>query len=102
MLGRQSAAALHGLPVADNGLTRVVVASDLRRPRIDTHRAVLAPQDRMIRRGIPVTSIARTLADLAHSLDDATYHRAVKEAQFKASSMRRRSRTRSPAGRREG
>jgi very-short-patch-repair endonuclease len=83
VLSHRSAAQLHGLPVSDNGLAHVTGPTKHARQRVDCHQARLAPQDRMIRRGIPVTSIARTLADLAHSLDDATYHRAVKEAQFK-------------------
>jgi very-short-patch-repair endonuclease len=83
VLARHSAGALLGLPVSDNGLTRVAVPSDRRRPRIDTHRALLAPEDVTVRHRIPVTSVARTLADLAHSLDDARYHRVVKEAQFR-------------------
>ncbi|MEA2176901.1 MAG: hypothetical protein QOG77_198, partial [Solirubrobacteraceae bacterium] len=83
ILSRHSAAAWHGLPVSDNGLTRVTVTSDLRRPRIDAHRAELAPQDRSIRHHIPVASVARTLADLAHTLDDKSLHRVVKDAQFR-------------------
>ena len=39
--------------------------------------------DRTTRHDIPVTTVARTLADLAHSLDDQSLHRAVREAQFK-------------------
>jgi very-short-patch-repair endonuclease len=49
----------------------------------DVHRGALARQDRTDRRGIPVTSLARTLADCSHVLDDEALHRAVKEAQFR-------------------
>jgi predicted transcriptional regulator of viral defense system len=83
VLSHRSAAALWGLPLNDNGLTRVTTPTNRRHARIDAHRADLHPRDRTVRRRIPVTTVARTLADLAHSLDDATYHRAVKEAQFK-------------------
>jgi hypothetical protein len=69
--------------MADNGLTRVTTARHVRRPGFDTHRAHLTPTDRTVRHRIPVTSVARTLADLAHSLDDQSLHRAVREAQFR-------------------
>jgi len=48
-----------------------------------THQGRLAPADRVQRMGIPVTSPARTLADLAHSLDDEALERVVREAQFR-------------------
>ena len=50
---------------------------------MDVHRADLAPRERTVRRGIPVTTVARTFADLARCLDDASLHRAVKEARFR-------------------
>lgn len=48
-----------------------------------THQGHLAPADRVRRMGIPVTSPARTLADLAHSLDGESLERVVREAQFR-------------------
>ena len=48
-----------------------------------THEGRLAPADVTIRAGIPVTSPARTLVDLAHSLDDEALERVVREAQFR-------------------
>ena len=80
VLSHHSAAALHRLPVGDNGLTRVTARSVHKRPRIDVHRARLPARDRTTLHRIPVTTVARTLADLAHSLDDKSLHRAVKEA----------------------
>ena len=50
---------------------------------ITTHRARLAPADRTTHRGIPVTSPARTLADLAHVLDHDELTRALREAMFR-------------------
>jgi len=47
-----------------------------------THQGRLASADRVQRMGIPVTS-ARTLVDLAHSLDDEALERVVREAQFR-------------------
>jgi very-short-patch-repair endonuclease len=83
VLSHHSAAALWGLPVHDNGLTRVTAPTVHSRRGTDVHRAILARRDRTVRRGIPVTSVARALADLAHALDDERYHRVVKEAQFR-------------------
>jgi very-short-patch-repair endonuclease len=83
VLSHHSAAALWELPVADNGLTRITATTERRRARIDAHRADLHPRDRTVRHGIPVTTVARTLADLAHSLDDESLHRVVREAQFR-------------------
>lgn len=83
VLGHHSAGALHELPVWDNGLARVIGAGRTRKARIDAHRADLHPRDRTTRHGIPVTTVARTLVDLAHSLDDASLHRVVREAQFR-------------------
>jgi very-short-patch-repair endonuclease len=83
VLSHRSAAALWGLPLNDNGLTRVTTPTDRRHARIDAHRADLHPRDRTVRHGIPVTTVARTLADLAHSLDDESLHRVVREAQFR-------------------
>jgi very-short-patch-repair endonuclease len=48
-----------------------------------THQGRLTRADRVLRMGIPVTSPARTLADLAHSLDDEALERVVREAQFR-------------------
>jgi hypothetical protein len=82
-LSHHSGGALHELPVSDNGLTRVTVTGRARKRRIDAHRADLHPRDRTTRHGIPVTTVARTLVDLSHSLDDESLHRVVREAQFR-------------------
>jgi very-short-patch-repair endonuclease len=83
VLSHHSAAALWGLPVRDNGLTRITTTNRRRRPAILIHRATLDTRDITTRHNIPVTTVARALADLAHSLDDQRYHRVVKEAQFR-------------------
>jgi hypothetical protein len=44
---------------------------------------VLAPEDRDVVRGIPVTSVARTLVDLAEILDEERLAQAVKEAEIR-------------------
>ena len=53
------------------------------RKGIRVHRASLHEIDRTLRLGIPVTSVARTVADLAHELDDEATFRLVREAQFR-------------------
>lgn len=53
-----------------------------RRPGIAIHRCRLEPQDRGVRQGIPVTSPARTLVDLAGVLERAELVRALRETQF--------------------
>ena len=50
---------------------------------MDAHQGAVAARDRTTRHGIPVTTIARTLVDLSHSLDDESLHRVVREAQFR-------------------
>ncbi len=54
---------------------------------------MLAAADRTTHRGIPVTSPARTLADLAHVLDHDELTRALSEAMFRRLYDPRRSRT---------
>jgi very-short-patch-repair endonuclease len=83
VLSHRSAAALHGLLVSDNGLTHISAPTKHHRRRVDSHQARLTSADRTVRQRIPVTSVARTLIDLAHTLDDQSLHRAVREAQFK-------------------
>jgi very-short-patch-repair endonuclease len=83
VLSHRSAGALYDLPVSDNGLTSVIARTAHTHRRVDAHRAQLHARDRATWRRIPVTSIARTLVDLAHVLDDESLHRVVKEAQFR-------------------
>lgn len=53
------------------------------RPGIVLHRSrVLAPEDRAVVAGIPVTSVARTLVDLADVVAQARLDRAVREAEL--------------------
>ncbi len=65
-------------------LPDVTVTAAARRahPGIRTHRAVrLAPEDRRVHLGIPVTSPVRTLLDLASTLDRRRVRAAVRRAQ---------------------
>jgi very-short-patch-repair endonuclease len=52
------------------------------RRAIRVHRAPVGEVDRSVRFGIPITSVARTVADMAHELDAEATHRMVREAQF--------------------
>jgi very-short-patch-repair endonuclease len=52
-----------------------------RRPGIRVHRARLAPDERALRSGIPVTSIGRTLLDLAGILGQRELELAVAQAE---------------------
>jgi very-short-patch-repair endonuclease len=51
-------------------------------PRITIHRSLLHSSDAAVHDGIPVTSPARTLVDLAFDLDREELLRALREAQF--------------------
>jgi len=66
LLASRSAAALYGLVTNSSALIDVVATAQVRRPGIRAHRmADLAPRDRTTHLGIPCTSVARTLLDLA-------------------------------------
>jgi very-short-patch-repair endonuclease/predicted transcriptional regulator of viral defense system len=84
VLSHRSAAALWGIHDAEGPSPDVTIATrnGRRRAAITVHRAQLARPDRRRRAGIPVTSPARTLADLARQLDHPDLVRAVREAQF--------------------
>jgi very-short-patch-repair endonuclease len=53
-----------------------------RHAAITAHRAELAPEDVTVRFGIPVTTVARTLVDLAHELSLDDLAGALREAQY--------------------
>jgi very-short-patch-repair endonuclease len=83
VLSGRSAGAHHGLLARDTGITHITAPIAVQRGRIVGHRARLDPADRTIRRGIPVTTVARTLVDLDHHLDDDPgYESVVREAMF--------------------
>jgi hypothetical protein len=84
VLSHYSAAALFGLVRWDDRYPEVTVTgSATRRHReLRVHRAAaLSAQDISRHRGVPTTSPARTLADLAASLDYRSLRRAVRQAQ---------------------
>jgi very-short-patch-repair endonuclease len=84
-VSRGSAAVLWSLTRADPGDVHVLVVGRNVRSRrgIRVHRtARLHPADATRREGIPVTSLARTLLDLATTASPARLARAVEEAQI--------------------
>jgi very-short-patch-repair endonuclease len=83
LLSHQSAAELWGIRASVGGRIEVSVpAASRRRPRaIKVHRrSGLTELDRRVRSGIPVTSPARTLADLSGRLTQAQLEATVNEA----------------------
>lgn len=83
VLSHWSAAALWDLVQQDPSRPHVTTDRRLNPPGIATHRGRLTPGDRNRRYGIPVTSVARTLVDLAPLLDEERLERIVGEAQFR-------------------
>jgi hypothetical protein len=82
-LSHGTATWLHGLE--ERFVRPVSVTSPRqRRPQhgIRLHRAQLRREDLAIVRGIPVTSVARTLLDLSGVVEDQRLRRLVKEAEF--------------------
>ncbi len=70
-LSHETAARLHGLELADPGLEHVTVPRSHSRSRADgwqVHRRDVPACDRTVLGGQPVTSVLRTVADLARAL----------------------------------
>jgi very-short-patch-repair endonuclease len=82
VLSHRSAATLWRIRRAEGRFPDVTVEGNRNRPDIDVHRSPLPPDEVTVRDGIPVTTVARTLTDLAHVLDPDSLTRAVREAQF--------------------
>jgi hypothetical protein len=81
-LSHRSAAALWGL-IRHHAPIDVTAPTDRRHQGIALHRSRLAETDVTRHYGIPITSPARTLADLAHILDPAVLARAVNDARLR-------------------
>jgi very-short-patch-repair endonuclease len=82
VLSHQSAAALWGLRPTGRASVDVTTPRDLRRrPGIHRHCAVLLPDEITTRNGIPITTPARTLLDLAAVLPEQAVRRAINEAE---------------------
>ena len=60
----------------------VTTSTQRRRPGIVVHVRRTVAAERDVRLGIPVTSLARTIVDLAHTLEADGLERVVREADF--------------------
>ncbi len=82
-LSHRSAGRAWGLIATEGSESDVTVAARRRRRRgIRLHQAPIAPEERLFRDGIPVTTSARTLLDLAQVLDARGLERALDEALY--------------------
>jgi very-short-patch-repair endonuclease len=82
-LSHRSAAALWRIGREVSRSTEISVRrdSELRRPGLCVHRRPTLPaEDVVVRAGIPVTAVPRTLIDLATEIDEIKIERAVNEA----------------------
>lgn len=83
VLSHRSAAALWGLRPTARARVDVTTGRVLRaRPGIHPHRAVLAPDEITLKDGIPTTTLARTLLDLAAVLRPDALERAMEQAEI--------------------
>ena len=82
VLSHRSAAALWQIIDRERSDPEVTVSTRRHTRRVVAHRGRLAPPDIAWHLGIPVTSPARTLADLAHELTHENLVRALREAHF--------------------
>jgi len=76
----EAAAALHGLSSVRARQVHVQLAKQLRHPGVITHRTRFAGQYATSVRGIPTTSVTRTLIDLAGTTPKKTLEKALDEA----------------------
>ena len=87
VLSHRDAAQLWELRQSNSGLIDVTVPSQngrVRRTGIRVHRSGrLAPEEVTVGSGIPVTTVARTLLDLADVLAPQALRRAVTEAEYR-------------------
>jgi hypothetical protein len=82
VLSHRSAAALWGLRPTERQRIEVTTPRGLRsRPGIEVHRAQLAPDEQTTVQGIPVTTVPRTLLDLASLIDAVRLERALDRAE---------------------
>lgn len=80
LLSHRGAAALWGLAGIPRGPIDVLAEHARRRPGIASHRGAVDGEDRATRDGIPVTSVARTIFDLAEIVDERRLRRHFEEA----------------------
>ena len=82
VLSHRCAAVLWGMLENASATVDVIVPRELtRRDGIRPHTAALAADERTVHAGIPVTTVARTLLDLAAVLDPHALNRALERAE---------------------
>jgi hypothetical protein len=83
MLSHRSAAALWGFAASGASSIDITAPGARRRSRtgLALHGGLVHPEDCASREGIPVTSVARTLLDLAEAVGPTTLERAVEETE---------------------
>jgi hypothetical protein len=82
-LSHRSAAELWGFGPPWRGAVEVTVPAQRRPPGVIVHRSLTLASHVATHHGIPVTTVARTLIDLAGALDDARLGRAINDAHIK-------------------
>jgi very-short-patch-repair endonuclease len=80
LLSHRSAAALWGIWQSTSKIHITVPSTRRHRHGVRAHRADLRPEDRATRDGIPVTSLARTILDLAAELSQDHMTRVIENA----------------------
>lgn len=82
VLSHREAAALHELRPSSRSTVDVTVAARRRVPGVQVHRVErLDPADRTVVAGIPTTTVARTLVDLADVVPPRALRKALEEAE---------------------
>jgi len=83
ILSHRSAAALWGIRPSQGRIDVTTPRTRAKRPGLLLHRAVLAPDEITAHDGIPVTTPARTLLDLAAVLQRHQLQQAINEAEIR-------------------
>lgn len=83
VLSHRSAAALWDIRQTDRPGVEITVPRQLRRrPRLELHEARLPDDEVTTRHGIPITTVARTIFDLAAVLSKQDFERTATEAEI--------------------
>jgi hypothetical protein len=85
VLSHHAAAALWGIRETRRSTPDVIAPRRVDRPRLHARRIALAHDETTVHRGIPVTTPARTLLDLAGTLNRQQREAAITEAEIGAS-----------------
>lgn len=91
-ISHESALVVHDLGDAMPAVTHVTVPRSFRghRPGVLVHGEPLAPDERVVIETVPVTSVERTLLDVAGSADPGLVRRAAREALDRGLTTKRR------------